>query len=223
MSNLTDSQLAGLIFDAIERPTLDDIRAYLDADTGDSIDSPYGTRASDWAPVALWLSVLHWESAGEITSDTINGAAGLVVNGSDDVMLSLLDMHASCTREIESTTDDRQLAELRADLVRLDNVLDDMAGEIIERVRQAYDDESATHAARQLVEIIGAESLCEKVSEANELTPVEGARLRLDGAPMIDVVTCGTCGEQWNDAALSSLTPAPSGRCPFEYEHESDD
>jgi hypothetical protein len=32
--------------------------------------------------------------------------------------------------------------------------------------------------------------------------------------------TCGACGLTWNDAAVSSKTPTPGGRCPFEYVHE---
>jgi hypothetical protein len=57
------------------------------------------------------------------------------------------------------------------------------------------------------------------------LTPIQGAEPRYDdnGDEIVDVVTCGTCGRSWNDAAISSLTPAPSGRCPFEYDHEPDD
>jgi hypothetical protein len=54
-----------------------------------------------------------------------------------------------------------------------------------------------------------------------DLTPVPGATPRYDddGREIVDVATCGTCGRSWNDAASSSVTPAPSGRCPFEYEH----
>jgi hypothetical protein len=57
------------------------------------------------------------------------------------------------------------------------------------------------------------------------LTPVDGAEPRYDddGNEIMDIVTCGTCGRSWNDAAVSSWTPAPSGRCPFEYEHEDDE
>ena len=53
------------------------------------------------------------------------------------------------------------------------------------------------------------------------MTKVPGAELRYDenGAPKVYPVTCGTCGRTWNDAAVSSKTPAPSGRCPFEAEH----
>lgn len=42
------------------------------------------------------------------------------------------------------------------------------------------------------------------------------------GSPMnypADVVTCGACGRSWDDAVSSALTPAPSARCPFEYDH----
>lgn len=32
-------------------------------------------------------------------------------------------------------------------------------------------------------------------------------------------VTCGTCGLTWDDAIVTSMTPAPAARCPFEYFH----
>lgn len=31
--------------------------------------------------------------------------------------------------------------------------------------------------------------------------------------------TCGYCGLSWDDSVVTSLTPAPSGRCPFEHFH----
>lgn len=37
-----------------------------------------------------------------------------------------------------------------------------------------------------------------------------------DGRPVVDIVTCGQCGQSWNDALITSRTPAPSARCPFE-------
>lgn len=57
------------------------------------------------------------------------------------------------------------------------------------------------------------------------LSPVPGAETRYDddGHEILDVMTCGTCGRSWNDAAVSAWTPAPSGRCPFEYDHEYDE
>lgn len=33
------------------------------------------------------------------------------------------------------------------------------------------------------------------------------------------VAVCGTCGRAWDDDAVTDVTPVPSGRCPFEYEH----
>lgn len=46
-----------------------------------------------------------------------------------------------------------------------------------------------------------------------------------DGYPrqIIDLATCGHCGRTWNDATVSHMTPAPSARCPFEYDHEYED
>jgi len=54
------------------------------------------------------------------------------------------------------------------------------------------------------------------------LTKVPGANATYDenGNEVVDIVTCNTCGRSWNDAAVSSVTPAPSARCPFEYEHK---
>jgi hypothetical protein len=56
----------------------------------------------------------------------------------------------------------------------------------------------------------------------SELTPVPGATATYDddGREVVVVMTCGSCGRSWNDAAVSAITPTPSGRCPFEYEHE---
>lgn len=34
------------------------------------------------------------------------------------------------------------------------------------------------------------------------------------------VTRCGYCGRMWDDSVWSALTPAPAGRCPFEYEHD---
>lgn len=37
------------------------------------------------------------------------------------------------------------------------------------------------------------------------------------------VATCGTCGRSWEDSHVTGVTPVPSGRCPFEYDHEEAD
>lgn len=34
-----------------------------------------------------------------------------------------------------------------------------------------------------------------------------------------DAATCGACGLSWDDGKSTSMTPAPSGRCPFEAFH----
>ncbi len=36
---------------------------------------------------------------------------------------------------------------------------------------------------------------------------------------MSDLATCGTCGRTWDDSISTGWTPAPGGRCPFEYQH----
>jgi hypothetical protein len=35
--------------------------------------------------------------------------------------------------------------------------------------------------------------------------------------------TCGRCGRSWDDSVSTGMTPTPSGRCPFEGFHRSDD
>lgn len=37
-----------------------------------------------------------------------------------------------------------------------------------------------------------------------------------------DKATCLTCGRSWDDAIVTSYTPAPSARCPFEAYHQGD-
>lgn len=31
------------------------------------------------------------------------------------------------------------------------------------------------------------------------------------------IATCGNCGRSWDDTLSTTWTPAPAGRCPFEY------
>ncbi len=47
------------------------------------------------------------------------------------------------------------------------------------------------------------------------------AKGRLAPPSFKDPVTCGSCGRTWDDAVPTSWTPAPSGRCPFEYMHRN--
>lgn len=44
-----------------------------------------------------------------------------------------------------------------------------------------------------------------------------------DGEPAKDRATCGHCGRSWDDGTVTSMTPAPSARCPFEAFHEYED
>jgi hypothetical protein len=53
------------------------------------------------------------------------------------------------------------------------------------------------------------------MSDVIELTGPALARAVLERR----AATCGTCGRSWDDTISTSMTPVPSGRCPFEYEH----
>ncbi len=53
------------------------------------------------------------------------------------------------------------------------------------------------------------------MSDVIELTGPALARAVLERR----AATCGTCNRSWDDTISTSMTPVPSGRCPFEYEH----
>jgi hypothetical protein len=56
--------------------------------------------------------------------------------------------------------------------------------------------------------------------ERHVLALVRGdKRRRGDELDPHDIATCGSCGRSWDDGQSTALTPAPSARCPFEYEH----
>lgn len=38
-----------------------------------------------------------------------------------------------------------------------------------------------------------------------------------------DPARCGTCGLYWDDGEVTSITPTPSARCPFEYFHDPEE
>ncbi|QRI45323.1 hypothetical protein SEA_FLOAT294_83 [Gordonia phage Float294] len=48
---------------------------------------------------------------------------------------------------------------------------------------------------------------------------IRGQEITADGRTLAEIVQCGECGRYWDDAVTTSVTPAPSGRCPFEYDH----
>lgn len=59
-------------------------------------------------------------------------------------------------------------------------------------------------------------SFVEHASGVREVLDPETYRIDV---PEAIVTLCGHCGRSWDDAHASGLTPTPSGRCPFEYEH----
>jgi len=53
----------------------------------------------------------------------------------------------------------------------------------------------------------------------------EEGRLQYDemGRPVVEIMTDGECGRSWNDKLITSRTPVPAARCPFEYDHDGTD
>ncbi len=49
--------------------------------------------------------------------------------------------------------------------------------------------------------------------------PVQPLRRGRHAQNWRDEATCGYCGLRWDDGKITSMTPAPSARCPFEYYH----
>jgi hypothetical protein len=58
--------------------------------------------------------------------------------------------------------------------------------------------------------------------EAAEISEDNGAEAKHDdeGNVVVRMATCGDCGLSWNDALVTSRTPTPSGRCPYEPIHD---
>jgi hypothetical protein len=44
-------------------------------------------------------------------------------------------------------------------------------------------------------------------------------RRKVSAGGAIDIATCGACGRSWDDGRITSITPTPAGRCPFEDLH----
>lgn len=63
----------------------------------------------------------------------------------------------------------------------------------------------------------------DSVRDRSGVVEVLDARRYAARVPAADIVTCGACRRSWDDAVPTSLTPAPSARCPFEYDHDSPD
>lgn len=64
----------------------------------------------------------------------------------------------------------------------------------------------------------------QELRDADELPEVPEdfeVKMLADGDKAEDRATCGTCGRSWDNAIVTSTTPAPSARCPFEYYHKS--
>jgi hypothetical protein len=55
----------------------------------------------------------------------------------------------------------------------------------------------------------------EDIPEDHPVQPIDP-----DDKSAEDPATCGTCGLTWDDGKSTGWTPAPSGRCPFEYFHK---
>lgn len=60
-----------------------------------------------------------------------------------------------------------------------------------------------------------------RLIKSEEISVENGATPQLDdnGNTKVQMSTCGNCGMSWNDALITGTTPAPSGRCPYEYIH----
>lgn len=47
--------------------------------------------------------------------------------------------------------------------------------------------------------------------------------IKPDDPNAVAIASCGVCGRHWDDGRVTSMTPAPAARCPFEAFHEDED
>lgn len=52
------------------------------------------------------------------------------------------------------------------------------------------------------------------------MVPADWPVMEYRGPDRPGIAECGTCGRRWDDEWVTSMTPAPAGRCPFEVFHE---
>ena len=62
---------------------------------------------------------------------------------------------------------------------------------------------------------------CKHPSARESIPPTFPVRALLKRETPPGRTTCGSCGRAWDDNVVTGLTPAPAGRCPFEYFHAS--
>lgn len=79
------------------------------------------------------------------------------------------------------------------------------------------------HYPSGVLEIGDAGAYLRRVMDEHERNGAEVAirweEVTADGRTVADLVNCLECGRCWDDAVTTSVTPAPSGRCPFEDDH----
>lgn len=79
----------------------------------------------------------------------------------------------------------------------------------------------ATEEITNSADIIDSRDVIARIEELEDV--IQDAKDELeseqDETEKMDEATCGACGLTWNDAAISSRTPTPGGRCPFEAVH----
>jgi len=77
--------------------------------------------------------------------------------------------------------------------------------------------ENAKKALKEKIESLekaeGKNKKVERIPKDHPVQPLKPEQSAKDKA------TCGHCGLSWDDGISTSLTPAPSARCPFEYYH----
>lgn len=87
--------------------------------------------------------------------------------------------------------------------------------------KKFYDDEAARRHDRDVRDGDNFDTLADELLEIAKLGIPEDFPVRVleDGENPPGKVTCGTCDRSWDDSIVTSWTPAPSGRCPFEQFH----
>lgn len=179
-----------------------ELKAYLVIDT-DADGDAYGvivTDPSTGSEASLW--------------DVYDDGAGYIETVAEELALEL--------RAARGETDAQESIDAKGESIPTHwDVVCDRCGETFIPTGEEDDPENPDHYAR----LDGAECGGHAVVRVDGEHYIDnrGVAYVPDGRGWLDLpagwAMCGTCYRAWDDTTPTSVTPTPSGRCPFEYGH----
>ena len=119
----------------------------------------------------------------------------------------------------------RQINKQKKSVEKVDNIIQ----ELVERIRKEKGIMNCCVCEKQATveDTEYSEFYCDKHADSYEIFDGPYRIVRADEVVEVDpddlnATVCGTCGRAWDDRVITPVTPTPAGRCPFEYDHESE-